>query len=165
MAIVPTDDWAGFFGAQVAGFAALTGLVFVALSINLKVIIGLPGVSGRAAEALLLLVEPVLLGLAGLVAHQSIRALGVEWLSVGILAWLAVTGILVRGRGELKDRPDREIVVRLLGTQGASLFILVAGALLVGGITAGFYWQAAGVAACLVIGIVDAWVLLIEILR
>ena len=66
----------GFFGAQAAAFAALTGLVFVALSINLKTILDTPGTSGRAGEALVLLVAPVLLGLAGLMGHQPLRALG-----------------------------------------------------------------------------------------
>ena len=63
------------------------GLVFVALSINLKTILDTPGTSGRAGEALILLVAPVLLGLAGLMGHQPLRALGAEWLVVGAVAW------------------------------------------------------------------------------
>ena len=45
------------------------------------------------------------------------------------------------------------------------LSVLVAGSLLAGGSTSGLYWQAAGIALCLTMGILDGWVLLVEILR
>jgi modulator of FtsH protease len=158
-------DWAGFFGAQAAAFAALTGLVFVALSINLKTILDTPGTSGRAGEALILLVAPVLLGLAGLVAHQPLWALGAEWLVVGVAAGLAVSIILARGHRAIRSRPRQEALTRVAGAEGAVLSVIVAGSLLATGSTSGFYWQAAGIALCLVIGILDGWVLLVEILR
>ena len=53
----------------------------------------------------------------------------------------------------------------MAGAEGAVLSVIVAGSLLVGGSTSGLYWQAAGIALCLVIGILDGWVLLVEILR
>ena len=64
MRIVITDR-NGYFTAQAGAFAALTGLVFVALSNNLKKILESPGLPGRAGEAVILLVEPVLIGLLG----------------------------------------------------------------------------------------------------
>ena len=67
-------DWNSFFTAQAGAFAALTGLVFVALSINLKEILSSPGLPGRAGEAVIVLVTPVLVGLSGLLPHQSARA-------------------------------------------------------------------------------------------
>ena len=159
------QSWGTFFETQAAAFAAVTGLVFVALSINLKVILTTPGTTGRAGEALVVLVEPVLLGLAGLVAHQSMRALGTEWLVVGVVGWLVVTAIIVRGRSALRDRTAPEAGVRLLGAQAATLAVVVGATLLAAGTADGYYWQAAGVALCLVVGIADAWVLLVEILR
>ncbi len=158
-------DWTGFFTAQAGAFAALTGLVFVALSINLKTILDTPGTSGRAGEALILLVAPVLLGLAGLVGHQAVRALGAEWLVIGAAAWGVVTVILVNGRAAIRNRPWQEALLRVAGAEGAVLSVLVAGSLLVVGSTSGFYWQAAGIALCLTVGILDGWVLLVEILR
>jgi modulator of FtsH protease len=52
-------SWHTFFSTQAEVSAALTGLVFVALSINLKQILSLPGLADRAGEALLLLLLPV----------------------------------------------------------------------------------------------------------
>jgi hypothetical protein len=159
------NDWTSFFTAETAAFATLTGLVFVALSINLKTILEHPGVAGRSGEALIVMVGPVLLGLAGLIAHQEQIALGIEWLIVGCAAWMVVTAIMISGRQAMRERTRREILVRVVGTQFATLPMIVAGGLLVARVDQGFYWQAGAAAACLVAGIVDAWVLLVEILR
>lgn len=161
------SGWSTFFDAETSAFAALTGLVFVALSINLKTILKLKGASGRAGEALVVLVEPVLLGLAGLIGHQSERALGVEWLVIGLVAWGWVTAIMHRGRGPLKERRILEVLIRVGLAEGATLLGVVAGLLLVSGSSsgAGLYCQAGAAAGCLAVGIVDAWVLLVEILR
>ncbi len=75
-------DWTDFFEGQVTARAALTGLVFVAISINLERIIGFTGLVGRAAEAMLSLVAPVFIGLAVFVAGQTVRVIGFEVLVV-----------------------------------------------------------------------------------
>ncbi len=49
--------------------------------------------------------------------------------------------------------------------QAATLLIIAAGAVLMTGHASGLYFQAAGTGMCLVSGMTDAWVLLIEILR
>lgn len=162
---MPIKEWTDFFGSEVAAFSALTGLVFVALSINLKTILDMPGTSGRAGEALIVLLEPVLLGMAGLVGHQSHTALGIEWTTVGVIGWLAVNTILLRSYKTFSERSPLEIASRLIGTETATIAVLVAGALIASGLSSGLYWQAAGVAGCLVVGTTDAWVLLVEILR
>jgi hypothetical protein len=158
-------DWNPFFTAQAGAFAALTGLVFVALSINLKEILGSPGLPGRAGEAVIVLVEPVLIGLLGLLPHQSVRTLGSELLVIAIVGWAAVTTIMVIGRDALRQRSGIEIASRLVEVQTATLLVVVAAALLVTGNASGLYWQVAGTGFCLVAGMTDAWVLLIEILR
>jgi len=158
-------NWTTFFEAQTAAFAALTGLVFVALSINLRTVLDLPGASGRAGEALIRLVMPVALGLTGLIGHQSSRVLGIEWAVIGLIGWIAVGAILVRGRQAMEHRSGREISIRVVGVQTATLLALAAGVTLMVGSDDGLYVQAGAVIACLFIGILDAWVLLVEIVR
>jgi hypothetical protein len=160
-----TAPWQTFFSAQVTVGAALTGLVFVALSINLKQILGYPGLAGRAGEALLVLLVPVFAGLAGVLPQRSLGALGAEILVIGMVAWCVVSAILLKGHKAMKDRPWNEYLIRLGGAQAAVLPLVVAGALLVTGDPAGLWWQAAGVGLCIVVGVGDAWVLLVEILR
>ena len=74
-----------------------SGLVFVALSINLKEILAFPGLANRAGEALLLLLFPVMIGLVGVLPQTSTRALGAEFLLIAGFLWLIVTRILLRG--------------------------------------------------------------------
>jgi len=59
--------WANFFLAQVSAAAALTGLIFVAVSINLTKILAYPTLPGRALEALLYLLTVLVIGTLGLV--------------------------------------------------------------------------------------------------
>ena len=69
------------------------------------------------------------------------------------------------GRGAWRERHWAQVALRVVEVQGATLLIIVAAALLMTGNTSGLYWQAAGTGVCLLGGITDAWVLLIEILR
>jgi hypothetical protein len=83
------DEWHDFFLAQAGAAGVLTGLVFVAVSINLQEILSEPGsgLPGRAAEALILLVGVLTASILLLVPGQSKRAVGVEVLAVGLAAW------------------------------------------------------------------------------
>lgn len=54
---------------------------------------------------------------------------------------------------------------RIVMTQLAVLPLLAAGVSLLLGAGGGLYWLVPGVILCLVVAVLDAWVLLIEILR
>jgi hypothetical protein len=56
-------DWAGFGTATAASAATLAGLLFVAVSLNLKRILEFPSLPARAGQTLLLFVTPLLSGL------------------------------------------------------------------------------------------------------
>jgi hypothetical protein len=66
-------DWHDFFLAQARAARALTGLVFVGVSINLEKILSEPafGLAGRAAEALILLVAVLTASVLLLVPGQG----------------------------------------------------------------------------------------------
>jgi hypothetical protein len=57
----PTGDWANFFVAEVGASAALTGLLVVAISINLARILSFAQLPERAAEGLITLVAAFVL--------------------------------------------------------------------------------------------------------
>lgn len=158
-------SWQTLFATQAGVGAALTGLVFVALSINLKQILALPGLATRAGEALLLLLFPVVTGLVGVLPQTSIRALGGEYFGIAVLVWVALSRILANARRAVEGRPRSEFVIRSVGVEAATLPAVVAGCLLLAGNSSGLWFQAAAVLLCIVAGVGDAWVLLVEILR
>ncbi|MGD0811098.1 MAG: hypothetical protein ABSA91_15530 [Acidimicrobiales bacterium] len=160
-----TESWQTLFATQAGVGAALTGLVFVALSINLKHILALPGLAGRAGEAVLLLLLPVMNGLVGVLPQTSRTALGAELLAIALALWVVVSVILVGGRKAARGRPFHEYAVRVGTTQAAVVPAIVAGCFLLAGNLDGLWWQAAAILLCIVVGVFDAWVLLVEILR
>ena len=133
------DEWHDFFLAQAGAAGVLTGLVFVAVSINLRVIVSEPdsGLPGRAAEALILLVGVLTASVLLLVPGQGPLIVGAEVLVVGLVTWGCVVTIqLMRLRSWGTMRPDlrHAFVLRVALGQIATLPLVVAGiAVLVGG--------------------------------
>ena len=79
------DRWTDF-GVGVAGAAAaLAGLVFVAVSINLSEILKYRNLPGRAALTLTLFITPLFAGILLLVPGQARTALGLELLAAGVV--------------------------------------------------------------------------------
>jgi len=157
--------WDSFFVAQVGGSAALTGLVFVALSINLARILEHSQLVERAGEAVILLVAPMVVGLAALVPDISLRTTGALCLVVAVFAEAIVNRLLIKGRLAARDRPSYEFRTRLTVAELAMAPTLVGAILLLTSSTAGYDWIALGVVLSLLVGIFDAWVLLVEIMR
>jgi K+-sensing histidine kinase KdpD len=94
------------FGVAVAGAAAvLTGLVFVAVSINLERVLAVPGVPDRAGESVLMFLAVLIYSLFLLVPGQSTTALGVELLVSGLV--FAAVLVLVAALGSGGRRPSR----------------------------------------------------------
>ena len=158
-------EWESFFLAEAGASAALAGLLFVALSINLERILKGAGLPGRAAEAIVLLLTVLVVSTLALVPGQSLRALGAELLGSGLAAWLILVVIHVRAvRGWVA--PSRSFLVRrIVLAQVAVLPLLVGGVSLLIGAGGGLYWLVPGVLLCLLVAVLDAWVLLVEILR
>jgi hypothetical protein len=163
---MPTDvmqGWSNFFVGELGAAAALTGLLFVAVSINLARILQFPHLPSRAAEALLALVSVLVVTTFALIPHQSSAAYGIEIGSSGLLVWALHTRALIRSR-----KFDREYVgflSRLLENQLPALPFVISGGLLIAGRSAGVYWIVPGVLLSFAAGIFGAWVLLIEIQR
>jgi modulator of FtsH protease len=158
-----TAGWENFFVAEVGAAAALTGLLFVAVSINLTRILAIPHLPDRAGETLVVLGGALVVATFGLIPDQHFVALGCEVGTTGLFVWGATVRTQWRSYRDVDAR--QWLARRVVGTQLATLPFIVGGALLVEGNRSALYWIVAGVLASFASGMQNAWVLLIEILR
>jgi modulator of FtsH protease len=159
-----TTNWVGLFGAEVAASAALTGLIFVAVSINLKSILAYPWLPRRVLKALCMLCPELFISTFGLVPGQSVQVQGLEVLGLGVMGviWVVVidVGIWRMTPVEFRRRP-----VLLSFGLSATLCTAIAGVSLLAQAGGGLYWLVPAMVLALVTALTDAWVLLIEIVR
>jgi hypothetical protein len=157
--------WTDFLAAAAGAAAALAGLVFVALSINLARIIELPGVAGRAAETILLLAGALIGALVALIPGLTPPQVGIALIMVWLAAWAMPTfSLLVDIRRRQYYRLGF-VVGRLIMHQLATIPMLLAGLSLRGYLGGGLNWFAASVVLSLAVALVSAWILLVEIMR
>src|SRR5271170_1233088 len=88
-----SEQWIGFFSMVGGGAAALAGLIFVAMSINPRVIIQNTTHKNRAINMLSGFTAVFMACGFALIGDQTPRALGFEWL----VLWLIATAIFIRG--------------------------------------------------------------------
>ena len=160
-----TAGWANFFVAEVSATAALSGLLFVAVSISLAKVLASPQLPGRAIEALVVLVSMLVVGMFGLVPGQHAHTLGIEILSVGVLAWGWSVLLQLASLRVPTGVPRRWIVLRAFQSQVATIPTIVAGASLIAGSGGGLYWLVASLTFAITTATTGAWVLLVEIQR
>jgi hypothetical protein len=163
--VISIGDWSNYLAAQAGASATLTGLVFVAMSINLSSVLSMPGLTGRAAESMSQLFGVLVLSTCTLIPGQPTAALGTEILIVASALWFFQTVLQVRYMKIRRGHPRSWLVSRIVQTQIANVPFFIAGSLLLRGTSDGLYWLAPGFVFSLVSGVAGAWVLLVEILR
>jgi hypothetical protein len=158
------SGWHDLFAAVAGASAALAGLLFVAISINLRQILAVPVLPVRAAASLGALLLALVVSLLLLVPGQSRTVLGAELLVCGGPAWLATTyGYLRVGRAE--QQGGFQYGSDLAITQLAVVPVVGAGASLVAGAGGGLYWLVPALVFVFISAAAKGWVLLVEVVR
>lgn len=155
------EPWHDFFVAQVGSSSALTGLLFVAVSLNLKRILEYRSLTIRALECLATLLCLLVISSLMLVPGQSLFAYGVEIAATGILFWIGQTVALVRSL----HLNSHEHFVRYLFNQLPPWPYILAGVLLSLDWPHAIYLIVPGVLISILAAVYSAWVLLVEIQR
>ena len=158
-------QWSNFLSAEVGASAALTGLLFVAVSINLDKIISFPRLVPRAGKALVTLIAILFAASLCLVPGQPQSLLGFELILLGAIAWIMITRMQ---QGHARDNPymtgGRKVLHGVLA-QLSVVPVIVCGASLLFFMGGGLYWLVAATIVSFASALLDAWVLLIEIQR
>jgi modulator of FtsH protease len=160
-----TGGWTDFGAAVAASIAALAGLLFIAVSINLKQILEIDGLSTRAAQTLILFATPLVGGLLLAVPGQSRVALGLELLGTGTFVAASQLYLDLHASRTPEQTFWRRFVSLVFPALLSCGCMAVAGATLIGQAGGGLYWLVPSVLSALVFGLINVWVLLVEILR
>lgn len=134
------SEWSSYASAWSEIAATLTGLLFVAVSINLPRVIATPGLPGRAAESMLQLFGVTAIMSSALVPRQSLSEYGAEVLALSGSLWLFQTAIQIRYFRMKAKHPRRWGFGRMAQTLFASAPFGICGVLLLLGSPSAMYW-------------------------
>ena len=143
-----SEDWRDFAVGVSGASAALVGLLFVAISINLRSIVTSYGLPGRAVHALVLLATPVFISMAVLVPQPGVL-LGIELL---VLATITVPTLAWHSNPHHRP-PDTPAIGWAVGvvtpTAALTIGLLVSGIGLITTTLGGIYWLPPAIAVAL----------------
>lgn len=153
--------WTSFGGALAAVAGALTGLLFVALSVKGAALSTSLALSSRAAQTLVLFMTSVLIALI-LAAPQPSTAVGAELMAVAVLSGAALL-VLDRRAGQAREPGIARFVERFSPNTITAILVAVAGVTVLVGAGGGLYWLIPAVVASLLGGVINAWLFLVRI--
>jgi hypothetical protein len=162
MDLYQPDQWHDFFLATAGAAAALTGLLFVAISLHIRFVATDPTYRSMARGSLVGLVMVLLLSLVVLI-HQPVEWLGVELCVVGI-AYIPLGGALQLASMRSSGSSNRGSI---LMRSGVGYLLAVIGGL--GGLSValqtgpGLFIVALILVGLLLWNLWDAWVLLMGV--
>jgi hypothetical protein len=153
--------WLSFGEALAAVSGALTGLLFVAVSVKSTVLAASRGLSYRAAQTLVLFMTSVLVAVL-LVAPQPAASLGWELLAVAVVSGIALL-VFDRRAGHGSDQGVARYIERFSPNTITALLVGVAGLTFLLKAGGGLYWLIPAAVASLLGGVVNAWLFLVKV--
>src|ERR1700722_16316290 len=155
-------DWQGFAEMTGGASGALTGLLFVAVSLNATNIAGHPGLRASATQTLVLFLVPLVVAATLLAPDQPDWALGAELIAIGLATSWILLGIRRVKRGLNDD--DRRLI-EIFNRRGPNVMVMLvfvaSGITLACGVPAGLYLLPPASLVAQVSGVVNAWYFLL----
>jgi modulator of FtsH protease len=151
-------DWEGFAETVGTSSGALTGLLFVSVSLNASRIAGHQGLRASAAQTLVLFLTPLIMSAMLLVPGQPNWVLGAEFIVAGLGASVVLvrTGQLKRG---LPD--DDQRLVRIFDHRSTNVVVMLlfvaSGIAIAAGADAGLYLLLPASLVAFISGVLNAW--------
>jgi hypothetical protein len=180
----PLAPWSQYLTAEAGAAAALTGLLFVALSFNLERIAADQTWLRRAGTGLIYLAQPVVVSLVALFPTRTGTPVAWTLAATGVVIMAILARLDPGAAGTQAAAPPApgfvnsfrnlfartghqrlETSARLLLTLAGSITTVAGAILLLARSPAGTYILAAGTLVSLTLGLVTAWILLVEVRR
>ena len=164
-----TEGWGELFLAAAGATAALSGLIFVGLSVNIRTVldidkrVGHNFLTGRAIEALVALLNVLAISLVALTPSIP------RYVLAGFILLIAGGSAVSPARALVASRVQGQLSAgtawRLVIAASVTFTLVTAGVTLAVGHGGGLGWLPASFVLAIAIAAINAWVLLVEILR
>ena len=155
-------EWVDFGVAWAGAAAALAGLLFVAVSINLAEIVVTPQLPTRVASTLGLLVALLVVSILLAAPHQTPARIGIEIAAVGVLTGIgSVAGGLHRRSG----RPIGWALFSLIAQLVPALLLVIGGVLSATESHGAMHWVLAAFVTGFAAAVSSAWILMVQVAR
>lgn len=158
------DQWNNFFLLVGTGSAALTGLVFVAVTINLKGVAKDATHRYRAINMLNGFTSAFIISSLALMGHQTHRTLGIEWLIASSFAAIVNTNGYIQAY-KLKSSLYALNLLRIIGGSACYLGQIIGSLMLYTGSQAGIYLSAVALLVNFYFFISGSWLLILGTLH
>jgi hypothetical protein len=160
--IFKPEQWHDFFVMVGGGAAALAGLVFVAMSVNLTVIAQDPTHKNRAVATLTGFTGVFMTCALALIGNQNHQWIGAEWLVVSLVPTVTYIRVYIRARQLGKSSIGLSIVRFIEGTT-CYVAQITGAAFLISGHIAGLYVASVAMVLSFAFFISGAWLLIIGV--
>jgi modulator of FtsH protease len=160
------EGWGEFYVGEVGAAAALAGLLFVAISINIEKILAVATLPARAAQTLLIVTSALVIGCFALFPGQPLAALG--WEAMAVYAVLLCSGGVQVATLRHFRKADGPLVWLVVPSSVLVLVTvpgIVGAVFLINGNATGAYWIGVDNILALLGTLLGGWVMLVEILR
>ena len=130
------DAWTNFFVAMAGATAALSGLLIVAMSVNIRQLLASPSLPARAGAAISAVAGALVASCLMLVPAQPRWAFGIEVLAIAAVLWLIWRAVPAEVRAD--PQPNRPAATRYGVPAVAPALFTVSGVLLIVRLDAGY---------------------------
>jgi hypothetical protein len=153
------DQWNNFFIMVGGGAAALAGLVFIAMSINLSIINRDATHKNRAIATMTGFTAVFMICALALVGNQNYQWVGIEWLVVTLVPTITYIRVYVRARKTGISSVGLSVRRFIAGT---SCYVaqIIGSVLLISGYVAGLYIASVAMVLSFAFFISGAWLLI-----
>jgi modulator of FtsH protease len=159
------NDWHDLFVATAGAAAALTGLIFVGVSLNLTKILSFESLPNRALLSLILLLNILIVSILVLIPNQTVFFLGLEILIAGIILYAFIITLDIKNYKKTPAQYRKQYLMHIAIDQIAALSYVFAGLSILFFGNDGIYIIIPGIIFSFIKSIFDSWVLLVEINR